>query len=82
MTFDKEKIIYLGAGVLLLLIIINSSKSLPLKEIEENESKNFDSSRLPFGLKPPIRLGETEPLPETKAPKRNFNLSFQPRFDK
>jgi hypothetical protein len=83
MTLDKQKLMYLGAGVLLLLIIVNSTKPLPLKEVQEEPgNKNFDSNSLPITLKPPTRLSDNEPLPTSNLPKKNFfNIAFKPRFD-
>jgi hypothetical protein len=81
---DKEKLIYSSVGILLVLILINSTKSLPLKEVGESTdtNKNFDNSTLPFELKPPTRLSEGEPMPQTNVPKKSFsNISFKPRFD-
>jgi len=80
---DKEKLIYSSVGILLVLILINSTKSLPLKEVgETTDNKNFDNSTLPSELKPPTRLNEGEPFPQTNVPKKSFsNISFKPRFD-
>ena len=80
---DKEKLIYSSVGILLILILINSTKSLPLKEVGENtDNKSFDNSTLPSELKPPTRLNEGEPFPKTNVPKKGFsNITFKPRFD-
>ena len=79
---DKEKLIYSSVGILLVLILINSTKSLPLKEVGESTDKNFDNSTLPSELKPPTRLSDNEPLPTSNLPKKNFfNIAFKPRFD-
>jgi hypothetical protein len=80
---DKEKLIYSSVGILLILILINSTKSLPLKEVgESTDNKNFDNSTLPSELKPPTRLSEGEAMPQTNVPKKSFsNISFKPRFD-
>jgi hypothetical protein len=78
----KERLIYLGAATLLVLIIVNSVKPLPLREVQESDKQNFDNSNLPTTLKPPTRLNEGEPLPSLSLPKKNFlNISFKPRFD-
>lgn len=80
---DKEKLIYSSVGILLVLILINSTKSLPLKEVGETDiNKNFDNSTLPSELKPPTRLNEGEQMPQTNVPKKGFsNITFKPRFD-
>jgi len=85
MNVRKEHLIYAGVGVLVLLILINSTKEVELKEISEDkvDVKNFDYTNLPTGLKPPYRLAEGEQLP--RPIRRNLNLqgiSIKPRFDK
>ena len=85
MNVRKEHLIYAGVGVLVLLILINSTKEVELKEISEDkvDVKNFDYTNLPTELKPPYRLAEGEQLP--RPIRRNLNLqgiSIKPRFDK
>jgi hypothetical protein len=77
---DKEKLIYLGVGILSFLVIINSTKKVVLTEVvEQPTTKSFDSSSLPVYLRPPNRLLVGEPLPKTLAKKRfSFNAT---RFD-
>ena len=81
--FDKEKLIYVGAGILIFLVVVNSTKKVVLKEVAAEATKSFSSSSLPFQLRPPKRLDENEPLPSKKIKK---NLSFnsmviKPRLD-
>lgn len=82
--FDKEKLIYVGAGILIFLVVVNSTKKVVLKEVQApSETKSFSSSSLPFQLRPPVRLDDNEPLPSKKIKK---NLSFnsmviKPRLD-
>lgn len=85
MNVNKEHLIYAGVGLLVLLILINSTKEVKLKEVSEDkvDVKNFDYTNLPTGLKPPYRLAEGEQLP--RPIRRNLNLqgiSIKPRFDK
>jgi hypothetical protein len=49
MNVSKEHLIYTGVGVLVLLILINSTKEVELKEISEDKVgvKNFDYTNLP-----------------------------------
>jgi len=84
MNVNKEHLIYAGVGLLVLLILINSTKEVTLKEVSEDkvDVKNFDYTNLPTGLKPPYRLAEGEQLP--RPIRRNLNLqgiSIKPRFD-
>lgn len=79
-----NKIIYGGVGLLVFLILVNSTRKIALEEvIEPSKNKSFDASTLPVDLRPPLKLQEGEPLPQNMA-KRNlsFNsLAFKPRFD-
>jgi hypothetical protein len=84
MNVNKEHLIYAGVGLLVLLILINSTKEVKLKEVSEDkvDVKNFDHTNLPTELKPPYRLAEGEQLP--RPIRRNLNLqgiSIKPRFD-
>lgn len=84
MNVNKEHLIYAGVGLLVLLILINSTKEVTLKEVSEDkvDVKNFDYTNLPSVLKPPYRLAEGEQLP--RPIRRNLNLqgiSIKPRFD-
>lgn len=83
--FDKEKLIYVGAGILIFLVVVNSTRKVVLKEVvqESSTTKSFSSSSLPFQLRPPKRLDDNEPLPSKRIKK---NLSFnsmviKPRLD-
>lgn len=80
----KEHLICAGVGVLVLLVLISSTKKVELIEVKENEfeSKSFDSSQLPNDLRPPYRLATGEIVP--RPIKRNFNIhsiGVKPRFD-
>lgn len=79
-----NKMIYAGVGLLVFLVLVNSTKKVVLEEVSEpSKSKSFDASKLPVDLRPPKKLQEGEPLPKNMA-KRNlsFNsLAFKPRFD-
>ena len=84
MTIKKEHLIYAGVGVFVLLVLLNSTKKVELKEVTNGGEveKSFDSSILPTQLKPPYKLAEGEDLP--RPIKRNLNLngiSIKPRFD-
>jgi hypothetical protein len=84
---NKEKAVYIGIGVFFLLVLLNSSKKVQLTEVSESGNKvNFDSSKLPFGLKPPSKWDESKPLPNTNPKKHNNNKNLSldglmPRFD-
>jgi len=85
MKIGKEYWIYGGVGLLVLLILINSTRKVELKEVSEYDLKNiaFDSSVLPPELRPPYRVAEGEELPPRPI-KKNLNinsLGFKPRFD-
>jgi hypothetical protein len=82
--FDKEKLIYVGAGILIFLVVINSTRKVVLKEVvQESATKSFSSSSLPFQLRPPSKLDENQPLPSKKLMKNlSFNsMSIKPRLD-
>jgi hypothetical protein len=86
MTINKEKAIYLGLGVFLLLVVFSSAKGIKAKEVGEESmnQKNFDSSLLPIMLQPPLRVGDSEETPMPAKPKQNFvrGISLKPRFDR
>jgi hypothetical protein len=78
-----KKLIYAGVGLLVVLIVYNSTRKMQLVSISEPSTKNnFDSSSLPSFLKPPHRINDGEPIP---APvKKEFSLNLigvYPRFD-
>ncbi len=80
----REHLVYAGVSVLVLLVLISSTKKVELKEVKESEldAKSFDSSKLPGELRPPYRLATGEPVP--RPIKRNFNIhsiGVKPRFD-
>lgn len=85
MNLKKEHLVYAGVGLLVFLILINSTKEVKLKEVNEdnlNNKKTFDYSFLPDGLQPPYRLTEGESMP--RPIKKNLNIqgiSLKPRFD-
>jgi hypothetical protein len=82
--FDKEKLIYVGAGILIFLVVVNSTRKVVLKEVvQESTTKSFSSSSLPFQLRPPVRLDNNEPLPSKKLKKNlSFNsMTIKPRLD-
>ena len=83
MKLDKEQMIYIGVGLFALLVLMSSTRNIPLNEVATPNMKNFDSSKLPLALKPPQRLDDGAALPKNMA-KRNlsFNfMGFKPRFD-
>lgn len=78
-----KKLIYAGVGVLVILIVYNSTRKMQLKSVSEPAPiKNFNSSSLPSFLQPPYRINDGEPIP---APvKKEFTLNLigvYPRFD-
>lgn len=83
----RDGLIYLGVGILALLIIHSSTKRVELREVSDSDISQadkgpFDSSKLPADLKPPYRLASGEPIPMPQ--KRPFSLSsitLKPRFD-
>lgn len=80
----RQHWIYAGVGVLVLLVLVSSTKKVELKEIKETdlEPKSFDSSTLPSDLRPPYKLATGEVIP--RPIKRNFNIhsiGIKPRFD-
>ena len=83
MKIGKEYLIYGGVGLLVLLILINSTREVELKEVSESDlPKSFDSSNLPSDLKPPYRMAEGDTLP--RPIKKNLNINsfgIKPRFD-
>lgn len=86
MTLNKEKALYIGLGVFLLLVIYSSAKGVSPKEVGEETitQKNFDSSGLPLPLQPPVRVSDSDEVPMPAKPKRNFvkGISLKPRFDR
>ena len=80
---DNKKLIYLGVGVFMVLVIYNSTRKLELKEVTSpTAQKSFDSSSLPSYLQPPLRIndGDTIPTPVKKELTLNLIGSY-PRFD-
>jgi hypothetical protein len=89
-----KKAIYIGIGVFALLVIYSSIRKKPsidvgatevqLKSVKETNTKSFSSIELPESLRPPIKLNNSESIPQTAKP-RNLNslvgISFMPRFD-
>lgn len=84
LNLSNKQMLCIGTGIFLLLIILNSTKKVSLKEVLSTpDNKAFDSSILPVFLKPPKRLDEGEPLPQTATPKRSLTgISFHKRFDR
>jgi len=81
---DKNTMVYAGIGVFFLLVAMNSTKAIQLKEVdtEKPNTLSFDSSALPLNLKPPTRLSDNEPIPTNTIKKASLNgISFVPRFD-
>lgn len=83
MTLDKKNLVFAGIGLFFLIVFLNSSNNVQLNEVsEKNPDDPFDHSRLPRDLQPPIRLSDSEPLPDTKVPKYNLSgINLMPRFD-
>jgi hypothetical protein len=82
MNLDKEKMIYAGVGLFVFLVLVNSTKKVPLNEVLDTPTyKSFDDSKLPSFLRPPKRLADGEPEPSTLAKRRNFTFGMMPRFD-
>jgi hypothetical protein len=84
MNVKREHLIYAGVGLFVLLVLVNSTKEVNLKEVSEESlgNRTFDYSTLPSGLKPPYRLAEGDAVP--RPIKKNLNLngiSIKPRFD-
>lgn len=79
----REKWIYTGVGLLVLLVLINSTKKVALKEVREStDQAAFDSSALPPALKPPYKLAEGEQIPRPIKKNLNiFSIGVKPRFD-
>jgi hypothetical protein len=80
---DKKNLIYVGVGILLLLVIYNSTKKMELKEVTaEPDNKNFDNSVLPPIIQPPLRINDGEPIPTPVKKEFTLNLiGAYPRFD-
>ena len=81
---DKKNLIYLGVGVLLVLVIYNSTKKMELKEVTEKppDNKNFDNSALPANIQPPLRIDDGQPIPTPVKKAFTLNLiGAYPRFD-
>lgn len=84
MIVDKEKMIYAGVSVFVLLVLIASTRKVSLKEVSEAQicNRNFDNSQLPSVLKPPKRLLEGEPVPSPIRKNLSLNaIGVKPRFD-
>ena len=79
----REKWIYTGVGLLVLLVLVNSTKKVALKEVKEStDQASFDSSSLPPALKPPYKLAEGEQIPRPIKKNLNiFSIGVKPRFD-
>lgn len=79
----REKWIYTGVGLLVLLVLVSSTKKVALIEVREStDQPTFDSSDLPPALKPPYKLAEGEQIP--RPIKKNlylFSIGLKPRFD-
>jgi len=81
---DKKTAAYVGIGIFFLLVAMNSTKSIELKEVptDKPNTLSFDNSALPPYLKPPTRLSENEPIPNNTIKKASLNgINFMPRFD-
>ena len=78
-----KKLIYAGVGVLVVLIIYNSTRRLELKEVVQPAlTKSFDSSSLPSFLQPPFRINDGDPIPTPVKKEFTLNLiGAYPRFD-
>jgi hypothetical protein len=62
---NKEKALYVGLGVFLLLVVLCSNKKVKYDEVKNvamEGSKDFNSSALPKELRPPYRVQEGEEL--------------------
>jgi len=83
MNLDKNQLAYIGAGALVFLVLVNSTKKVVLNEVSsESTSKTFDASQLPPDLKPPYRLAEGEPMPKLARRYYSFHsIGLKPRFD-
>jgi hypothetical protein len=83
MILDKKNLVFAGIGLFFLIVFLNSSKNIQLNEVSErNPDDPFDHSRLPSDLQPPIRLSDSEPLPNTTTPKKYLSgINLMPRFD-
>ena len=82
MSIDKKHLVYAGIGLFFLLVVINSTKKVELKEADGADLKPFDHSSLPSSLKPPYKLAEGDELP--RPIRKNLNLTsigLKPRFD-
>jgi len=81
---DKKNLIYAGVGILILLVIYNSTKKMELKEVTDKQpdNKNFDNSSLPANIKAPLRINDGEPIPTPVKKAFTLNLiGAYPRFD-
>lgn len=84
MNMTKEKWIYTGVGLFVLLVLVSSTKRVALKEVKETslEQASFDNSKLPPDLKPPYKLAEGEEIPRPIKKNLNiFSIGVKPRFD-
>ena len=80
---DKQKALYIGVGVFLLLVIISSTRKVELKEVADKdfEAINFDHSILPTELQPPVRVADNEEVTDLAKPKNLSLNGVKPRFD-
>lgn len=78
MKIEKKQLFYLGIGVFIALIIINSKKGNTLQEISDDKvnATGFDPSKLPSKLKPPKMLGPNEKIPVLEVKKKSFHTLF------
>jgi hypothetical protein len=84
MKIDKEQWLYMGIGAFVFLVMINSTKKVPLQEVSSvPKIKSFDASSLPYPLRPPMRMADGEPEPKTLAKRKmSFDsIGYKPRFD-
>jgi hypothetical protein len=80
---DKQKALYIGVGIFLLFVIINSTKKVELKEVADTdyEITDFDYSILPTDLQPPVRVDDTAITSDLAKPKNLSLNGVKPRFD-
>jgi hypothetical protein len=82
MNITKEQLIYGGVGLFVLLVLINSTRKVELKEVKETkEVASFDNSSLPPDLQPPYRMAEGESIRPIKKNLNIFSIGVKPRFD-
>jgi hypothetical protein len=80
---DKKNLIYVGVGILIVLVIYNSTKKMELKELTvEPDNKNFNNTILPPSIQPPLRINDGDPIPTPVKKEFTLNLiGAYPRFD-